>query len=485
MSDILISDPTIVAGTANLTDVVPVYQVGVAQPKTITVRQIADLTAGELAVVLEGKRGLHGFENLTDTSLPEPYTGTNVFTLTKVNNFDVFFGGVKATFVASKSIDISLTAEWLGYTADQRKGQWFITIYPDGTLNATKTPFDILNTAHTPVATNYFDGTWWIPAEERHGIDRNLLTNYILHNAYGAAYFSGFSASPTFAAGAGNTFSFAGGIISDEGLLSVTNGAQTTCRIGYRIAGGASMTWDASGTAYAKLSAGVPVYDNAGTLTALGAAKYGLFWIHQTNRVGVTNKITSIVGQGQYDSISAAQAAARPTLAGLSVAEWRAVYRVIVRNVGGVLSFIQADPVYAESVGPVIQAGAPSVVSAGNVTFIPTGSVVATNVQAMGEELDTEKLPKTADVIEVTGTTATVLTSWNGKRVRFTNAAGCTLTIPATTGFTAGFQCSLFADAAGTVALSGTVVATGTNILTKKGATLRMDDVFHATGGLS
>jgi len=324
-----------------------------------------------------GITSLHGFENQTDTSLPTPYTGSNIFTLTRVNDYSVYFNGIKSTFTASKPIDIGATTEWIAYTADQRKGQWFVWMNSDGSLGASRTPWVITNVAYTPIATNHWDGTEWIPSEERHGIDRNLLWHSETHKNYGAAYQSGFTSSPTFDAGSANTFSFVGGTTSDEGLLSVTSGAQTACRLGYRVTGGASMTWEASAAQYAKVIATKVQYDNNGTLADIPNGDYGIFWIYQTNRMGATNKLTSIVGQAWYGTLALAQAGSQPTLAGLSVAEWKCIYKVIVKVVAngtswGYDSFV---PQYNLSTGPAISGGSPVTMPAVNVTEITDGNV--------------------------------------------------------------------------------------------------------------
>ena len=87
-----------------------------------------------------------------------------------------------------------------------------------------------------------------------------------------------------------------------------------------------------------------------------------------------------------------------------------------------------------------------------------------------------------------TGTAYTLLTSDLGKDVRFTSATAVTLTLPAYTGFTEGFQCTLHNDstAAIDITLSGTVVASGTKIAQKKSALLRMiGGSWRCSGGVS
>lgn len=68
MSNVLISDPTIVATTANLTDVVPVYQVGVNLPRTITAQQIVDLAEENIAVMSGGMKSFFFTKTASDVA---------------------------------------------------------------------------------------------------------------------------------------------------------------------------------------------------------------------------------------------------------------------------------------------------------------------------------------------------------------------------------------------------------------------------------
>lgn len=326
----------------------------------------------------------HGF---ISTPAAPTFVG-NVYTRPGSTPYSVAIDGVVSNVSTDAIIDIGATAEWLGYTQAQRYGQWFICKIGDLSITASKTPFNILSLDSIPVDTVYCNdngagGYEWIPAREHHQASRNLIVHDEDHHAYGAKYISGFT---SFVGLDNNTFTMAGGEISDEGLRSVISGTQTTCRIGYR--SGSALKFDTASTGYAKLNAGVPQYDNAGTLTNLGANKYGVAWVFATNRY--TDAVVIITGQGEYTTVALAQAAASPTLTGLSVAEWKLCYRVIVQNFAGALKYIQADPLYNESNGPAINAGAPSTVTAGNVTVNTVGytdpSIV--NAQLLADKVD-------------------------------------------------------------------------------------------------
>lgn len=376
-------------------------------------------------VTNKSQQVLHGFVNTTDTSLPADIVtsaGTFVFTLTKVNNYTVYIDGVPIVKTASLSIDLMLQSAWGNGTTDPI-GQWYVWFKADGTLGASKTAWSILDVTVTPCSIVWVQSTGGsnfegIVSEERHSAGRNLLEHNNQHNSWGAQYVSGFTGI-TIGTGvvgnATNTFSLVGGTIRDEELPSIASNPQTACRIGYKDGANAWMKFDASGATYVKLSGAEPVYDASGTLTPIpttGGGRYGIIWQYMTNRRVV--KIVHILGQGFYTSVALAQAAAQPTLYGFTTAEWKLLNRIIIRNVGGALQWIQTDPLYNLSLGVAVGAGAITTISAGNVSLNPYGGVIATNLQAAIEELDTEKLStRVLAAYVVAGGTA--LTTGDGK----------------------------------------------------------------------
>lgn len=219
-----------------------------------------------------------------------------------------------------------------------------------------------------------------IISKEWHDYRRNLLEHKNQHETWGSQYVSGFNAI-TIGGGVPtvNSFSLVGGTIRDEDLHQIISNPQTQCRIAYRGTGGTALIFDAAGTTYAKVSGTIPYYDNNGTLTTLAGNQYGIYWIYATTRIATP--IVSVMGQGTYSNIANAQAAPQPTLTGITTAEWKLLYRVIVRNAGGALTWIQSDPLYNVSTGPAINAGTVATVSASNVSYVPTSPDTSTNVQ--------------------------------------------------------------------------------------------------------
>lgn len=340
---------------------------------------------------LSGKQAYHGFKDRTQTTMVFD-NNTTTFTLSG-SNYVVYFDGRKK-ILNTLSITLSASSEW----SANPYGQWFVWLNVNGTLGCSKIPWDLLNVALTPVATVYIqtNGTnlyRGILAEERHGYKRNLVWHNHAHYNYGTSYTSGFTTTPTF--NTNNTFSFAGGIISDEDIQNDSSGTQTTARIAYRynytVPAVQEMLFEPASGTFVKTNAnGSAYYDNNGVLTALGANnQYGVYWIYATNRI--TTPITSIMGQGVYSSVANAQAAPFPTLPGLSVAEWRLLYRIVIQGSPNSFNIMQVNALYNQSTGPVILAAAPTTIAATNVSLIPSGSVSATNVQNAIQELDFEK----------------------------------------------------------------------------------------------
>lgn len=241
-----------------------------------------------------------------------------------------------------------------------------------------------------PVATLNWDGTNVRVSDELHLASRNLIQHQKEHDTDGARYVSGFFTK--FEAAAANTFSAATGKIRDEERYHEI-AAKTQAQIAYRNAAGTAMIFDAPGTAFVKLGgtgSARPLYDNgSGTPVELGSSQYGIMWMYATNgKLPANSEIVFVMGQGTYATVAAAQAANQPTLSGMAVAEWKLLYRVIIRqSAQNALVYTQADDFRLSTSGPAQNAGAASVVSAAGVTVSPIATLPETNVQAALERL--------------------------------------------------------------------------------------------------
>lgn len=425
-----------------------------------------------------GRQPYHGFVNGL-TALTHSFAGTT-YTLGKIDaDYTYWRNGVATTYVgADKTVDFSTKAAWGNGTTDPL-GQWFVWLDSNGNLDAGKAVWDIMSLTITLVATVYVQpnglgGFEGICAKEPHDYRRNLIENRNNHDSFGAQYVSGFSPLTIGTGVAGNStnsFNLAGGTFRDEDLYHVLTNPQTTARIGYRE--NDLLKFDAAGAVYAKLSAGAPVYDNAGVLTTIsanggqgGQGRYGIQWVYATNRE--TTPIVVIVGQGEYNTVALAQAAAMPILPGLSVAEWKLLYRVIIRNVSGALQWIQSDAEYNKSTGPAISAAAVTTIGAGNVTTTPTGALTATNQQTTNEQLEANKVPITGGVINGQRDTRTDLSPADGATAALNCSLGNAFKITAPdTGAGMDFTIALSYVPAGAIYFAIEVaIVVGTNIPT-------------------
>lgn len=363
----------------------------------------------------------HGFVDRSSTLAFD--NATRTLTISTAGSYDIYVGGVKTTISTNKTV---VTGTGLG--------THFVWFTDAGALATSQTPWDLLDLTVIPVATVHWDGATGIIGDERHDYRRNLIEHRNQHASWGAQYVSGFTPTPTFGPGATNTFTFAGGVFRDEDIYHTLTGNQTACRIGYRVTGAASMTFNASGTAYAKLNAGALQYDNAGTLTDVTSNSYGLLWIYASNFDG--GSVISIVGQGEYATLVAAQAAPQPTLPGLSVAEWKLLYRVICRKTAVTpFAFTQVDVLYNQSTGPAISAGAVSTVNAGNVTVDASGfngnlETTDTNLQLVAQKVDDLVLGGGFDYVPVTSITTTATAAFNTYHIASGTTADYTITLP-------------------------------------------------------
>ena len=326
----------------------------------ISSNNLSDITNASTALLNIGGQPYHGFVNQTDSTLPQTISSITGFTLTTAGSYVIYVNGSKYTINTTKSVSITNTV-----------GSWFIYLQIDAgipTLYSSQSAWNLLDLTVIPVATIYWTGSLGHVGEERHAYNRNLQFHNEAHSAWGAQYISG-GVGATFGSAANNTFSIPACTIADEDIRNTTSSPQTTCRLAYRSSGGTSLIFDAISTTYAKISGGLPLYDNnTGTPIALSNSNYGISYIYMTNYKEIGAQIVIVLGQGDYSSLALAQAAPTPSLTGLLVAEWKLFYRVYYTRTGGALLFRQADPQYALSTGLIVNGGTTNTVSEANVT---------------------------------------------------------------------------------------------------------------------
>lgn len=260
-------------------------------------------------------------------------------------------------------------------------GQYFININNSGLFKDTGISIEDLT--KIPCATINWDGTNAVLADELHKASRNLAQHQKEHDTDGARWVSGLAT--TFGAGASNTFSASSGVIRDEERYH-SIGAKTQCRISYRNAGLTAMITDAPSTAFAKLNGGIARYDNNGVLTYLPNNQYGTYYMYATNRkLPINSELVCVMGQGSYSTIALAQAAPQPTLAGMTVAEWKLMYVIIVRRTAALpFGFIQADDKRLVTTGLAV--------SGSGITSLPAASITETNFGNVQNAIDNLKV---------------------------------------------------------------------------------------------
>ena len=317
-----------------------------------------------------------GFVNRTDSSLT--FNNSNrVFTIHKLNNFDVYSDGVKFTKTTDVSVQIGTTI-----------GNHFNYIDSTGVLKTMTTPWTI-SSSNSPVSIVYWNGTNGKLFEERHSAARNVAWHEWAHDTIGCRYESGLLGTFT-----NSSTNIAPGVVHDEDIDFAIGVQNANNMIWYRAVGGATMTFDASASATAaKITAGALQWDNAGTLTAVASGAY------ITNHVYATTcfdtPIMVVVAQQEYISgnaaarLDAARNAPLPTFPNIITPELKLIYRVIWTNTGGTPTYVESQDYRTVSSLPGGASG--STVNAASVLFTPTGNISATTVQAAIVELDNEK----------------------------------------------------------------------------------------------
>lgn len=308
----------------------------------------------------------------------------------KINGTDFVNNGLTLTFTASL-------------------GQNSINVNASGLVASA---IDILDLTKIPCCTINWDGTTAVLADELHSSRRNLLEHKKQHDTDGGRWVSG--GVTTFGSSANNTFSHLQSVIRDEDRYHTIVGTRTQGMILYRNSALTAMIADAASTRFCKLvntTTGAPYYDLNGTPTALNNNAYGVYWMYATNRkLPVNSEIVFVMGQGTYTSVANAQAAAQPTLSGMTVAEWKLMYRVIIRNVGGTLNFIQADDLRLVSSGLAV--------SGSGVNSLPASQITSNyfgNLQLAEDTLRLDSIP-----LYCSDMTSDITASTTVAKIRFT-----------------------------------------------------------------
>jgi hypothetical protein len=239
-------------------------------------------------------------------------------------------------------------------TIDNTSGIYYI-YYDSNAVLRSKTSFFDLAT-ETPVAYIYWnavDSAASFFADERHGITMDWQTHEYLHRTRGAAIASGFGISGYILGGTGDLDShaqvdIADGVFFDEDMeISITHSATPAANSFEQVLQGAAqipMLYRTNSLFHKLAATDFPVamgssraaynLNTAGTwsLVDIDSNKYGVTYIVATNNIN--SPILGIVGQAQYSSIGAAEAAVYSDLelTGLPIYELRLLYKLVYQT---------------------------------------------------------------------------------------------------------------------------------------------------------
>jgi hypothetical protein len=384
---------------------------------------------------------------------------TRTITITPTGaTFDFYVDGVKYTKTGAQS---------LAHAATQ--GGHFIYYDNTGTLVTGTSPWELSQTA--PVAYIFWDAvnSRGVPMHETHHAGRDVFTHLRLHEVDGTQTVSGFGISGytlTTQSDAAVSYAIATGVIADEDLHTTTEALAdaTAYTIMYRT--GASGDWVISrGNTIPLLQAGNRLQHNIFTggtwqLSNVTSTSYCNYWVFAVpayaaaaHSAGAAQQIVIIPGQAQFTTLAAAQGESVTSIAWGTIPfqELAPLYQVTMRHNTGYTGTARAR---VESVTRVVGSRATLTAvatldhgslagltdqdhPASAIINTPAGNIVATDVQAAINELDTEKLALTGGTMTgalhlsagtataSTGTTSINVSAYNN--IRITMAANTTL----------------------------------------------------------
>ena len=268
-------------------------------------------------------------------------------------HFDVWNKGKRYRYTAAQSVQLPDTS-----------GLWYIYINSSGEISYKNTFFDWEN--DTPVSYIYWNATDQVQyffADERHGIVLDWQTHEYLHRTRGAVIANGFGAANYVTDGDGSSDShaeidIANGTFFDEDLqVDIVHSATPTANTWEQFLQGPAQipVMYRSGSVWVKdnatdfpMKAGtsLPRYNSVSVstwgLTDVGNSKFGVSWVAATNNLN--NPIISIMGQEDYNTIGAAEAAQwdQLDLSGFPVVEFRVLYKIVFQAATGYSNAIKA-----------------------------------------------------------------------------------------------------------------------------------------------
>lgn len=356
----------------------------------------------------------HGFMGRTGSSLSFN-NGTFTLTLAVPTSQTLYINGVPYVLTGNLTAQLAVEAPAVGI--------WYITVSISAgvpVLTASQDAWDIEALTAIPCATVFWTGTAGAVMDERHGHDRNLELHKYLHLTVGARIQNdgSFAQTRPTTANDGHIELVAGTLWDEDIDNAISTAKGKLCRLWFETAAGVWTFVDGTdNTGYDRpfiWNAGTsrvqfPETDNTYTLADAGPSGMVPLWVYASNDVDRPLYVVTPAMAAAYSNISSARTATAPVLP--FAPELKLLYRWIFRGDGEYQE--AADYRTASS----LPSGGVSAPVASSVSFAPSGGIVATNVQAAIEELDTEKLPITGGTIatyQETGATLTFLAEADG-----------------------------------------------------------------------
>lgn len=257
-----------------------------------------------------------GFDSITDTTLSFVPSALR-FTITPTaSSFNYYRNRKVITQVGAKSV-----------TIPDVTGMYFVYFNDSDVLTASTTPWDFSNgKIFVAILLWNTQVDRYVITEERHGISMTWATHEYLHNTIGTRYKNGLAGAFT-----NSSFTIDTGIIYDEDLKHEIT-PQTQTRLFYKN-GAATFEWTNPQSSYYYTSGGNLYYNNGNNLASVTSNHYMAVWVFATNSIDYP--IITVLGQrtdttlanartnNTYESLS---------LNGLPFAEFKVLYRVLLRN---------------------------------------------------------------------------------------------------------------------------------------------------------
>lgn len=339
---------------------------------------IADVTS--LQNELDGKKEYFGIESLGALSFDDT---THVLTIAGGNNV-YWIDGVKAETTSHITCDIdsfeTLTTNTL---------YWFYFDDTSLTLKCSDTAVSFADNA--VVATVFWNGSIGAVHKETHAFDRDRKWQTWAHHTIGTLYESGLTlTNPTTVNDA--LLQIEPGQIRDEDII-IPIAQQTTMRGIYKV-NATTFTFANYSLPYLGTS-GQPQYLNTNTYTLTNVANnnYACYWVYGSNDIERPIYVCPTHASSAFSTIASAEAATPPVLAGFNLnPELRLLYKLVYRGNGELqesVDYRSSSSVPIGGVGNIV---------ASSVSFLPTGTVTSTNVQAAIAELDSDIQNITASI---------------------------------------------------------------------------------------